>query len=130
MKSHSINFEIVRYCINGAIATSVHYGILTFNLNVLLFSSTGVANLIASFFGIIISFLGSRYFVFNNRTSSLINQSVKFGSLYIVIAIFHGLILLLWSDLYNFDYRYGFILATIFQIVISYICNKLFVFKF
>ena len=56
--------EILRYGINGLVATAVHYTVLRFQLAVLCVHSAGVANFVAAFFGIATSFVGSRYFVF------------------------------------------------------------------
>ena len=54
----------VRYLINGGVAASIHFLVLTLTLKVFNWSSAGWANLIASLFGITVSFLGSRHFVF------------------------------------------------------------------
>jgi putative flippase GtrA len=121
--------EILRYVVNGLICTLIHFGVLTFNIKFLEFESTGLANLIASIVGIFASFIGSKYFVFPHRNDSLINQITKFGFLYGLIAIFHGLILFVWTDKFGFDYRFGFILATLFQVSSSFIGNKYMVFK-
>ncbi len=121
--------EIFRYIINGAIATIVHFGVLTFNIEVLGVSSAGVANFVAAAFGITASFLGSRYFVFKLHESSFFDQAGLFFVLYLFIAILHGLILYGWSDVLAYDYRFGFLIATLFQILLSYIGNKYLVFK-
>lgn len=121
--------QVVRYGINGLAATGVHYGVLTFNLKVLQFSSAGIANLIAAVFGIATSFLGSRYFVFPKTGRSLLYEALKFSGLYGVIAILHGLVLFVWSDVYAGDFRFGFILATALQIALSFWGNKFLVFK-
>jgi putative flippase GtrA len=120
--------ELVRYGINGFLATLIHYAVLTINLNVLLMSSAGMANLIASVFGITVSFIGNRYFVFNKCNETLLRQFIKFSSLYSAIAIVHGLILFLWSDWLGFDYRIGFLIATALQVSLSYVGNKKMVF--
>ena len=120
--------ELVRYGINGFLATLIHYAVLTINLNVLLMSSAGMANLIASVFGITVSFIGNRYFVFDECNKKLLRQVIKFSSLYSAIAIFHGLILFLWSDWLGFDYRIGFLIATALQVSLSYVGNKKMVF--
>ena len=39
--------EIVRYVLNGLVATAVHFAVLAFNLHVLVFPSAGLANLVA-----------------------------------------------------------------------------------
>ncbi len=121
--------ELMKYFINGLVATSVHYGVLTFNLEILGVPSAGLANLIAACFGIASSFIGSRYFVFKKYEVSIMSQAIKFSALYAVLALFHGFILFIWSDWLNLDYRYGFLVATFFQFVLSYIGNKKMVFK-
>jgi putative flippase GtrA len=47
--------EIARYIVNGAVATIVHYSILTINIEVIGISSAGLANFIAAIFGITVS---------------------------------------------------------------------------
>jgi len=121
--------ELGRYVVNGLVATAVHYSVLVFNLNVLSVPSAGMANFIAAIFGITVSFLGSRYFVFQKTDGSILNQMLKFGSLYFAIAILHGLVLFVWTDLMGFDYREGFLIATALQVSLSYFGNKKLVFN-
>lgn len=121
--------EISRYIVNGLFATAVHFVVLSVSISLLGFKSAGLANLFAVIFGIITSFLGSRYFVFKQTEESLFNQAVKFGSLYGAIAILHGLSLWLWTDVQGLDYRVGFFIATGMQVLLSYIANKRLVFN-
>jgi putative flippase GtrA len=121
--------EVIRYGVNGVVATAVHFGVLSFNLDVLNFSSAGFANLIAAAFGITTSFLGSRYFVFQKLNECITRQAIKFSGLYGSIALLHGLILLIWTDWLGMDYRLGFLIATAVQVSLSYIANKFWVFK-
>lgn len=121
--------EIGRYVINGLVATAVHYAVLTINIKLLSFNSAGLANLVAAIFGIAASFLGSRYFVFKSSQDRLLQQVSTFVFLYGAIAVLHGLILWAWSDIGGFDYRLGFLLATVAQVLFSYFGNKFLVFK-
>ena len=121
--------ELARYGVNGILATIVHFSVLTINLKVLNFPSAGVANMIAATVGITTSFLGSRYFVFQKTNESILVQALKFNGLYWTIATLHGLVLLLWTDWMRFDYRIGFLIATIIQVSLSYTGNKRMVFK-
>lgn len=121
--------EITRYVMNGLLATGVHYSVLTFNMQVYGMQSAGLANLIAAVFGITASFLGSRYFVFKKHQEPIVNQAMAFGILYASIACLHGVVLYGWTDVYKFDYRIGFLIATALQIVLSYTGNKILVFK-
>lgn len=121
--------ELLLYGINGLIATAVHFSVLTINIQVLQFDSAGVANFVAAFFGIICSFLGSRYVVFPRTGEGIVSEFTKFGSLYGIIAVLHGLILFIWSDWFGLDYRLGFLVATCLQVFMSYIGNKFLVFR-
>jgi putative flippase GtrA len=124
-----VRIELVRYALNGIAATGMHYGVLTFNLDVLHFSSAGLANLIAAVFGITTSFLGSRYFVFCDNGESIATQALKFSGLYGAIAALHGLVLFIWTDALTLDYRIGFLIATALQVSLGYLGNKFLVFK-
>lgn len=121
--------EPVRYIINGLFATLVNYGILNFNMLVLDMNSAGVANFIAAIFGITVSFLGSRYYVYKQHSSTISSQVVRFVLLYGFIAILSGLVLYVWSDIYDLSYHIGFVIATFIQMLFSYFGNKVLVFK-
>lgn len=121
--------EIFRYAANGVVATAAHYAALTFNLQVLDIGSAGTANFLAAIVGIVISFFGSRYFVFRQIDESILTQAAKFGGLYAAIAVLHGGVLFAWTDVMGMDYRIGFLMATVLQVSLSYLGNKFLVFK-
>jgi putative flippase GtrA len=121
--------QVARYIVNGLAATAVHFGVLTFCLEVLRLPSAGLANLVAAGFGITTSFLGSRYFVFRRPDEPIGQQAARFGALYAVIAGLHALVLALWTDVLGYDYRWGFLLATGLQVALSYWGNKRLVFN-
>ena len=120
--------EATRYVVNGVAAAVVHFAALVFNMHILPVGSAGLANLLAAVVGITASFAGSRYFVFRGHRESPLRQAAKFGLLYGAIALLHGLILYLWTDLAGFDYRVGFLCALFLQVVLSYWGNKRLVF--
>ena len=121
-------YEIIRYIINGLVATGVHYGVFMFNLNYITSGSAGLANFFASFFGISASFIGSRYFVFQSRQASLLKQLIKFSALYAAIAVMSGLILFIWSDLLNLNKSLGFLVGVVLQAALSYVGGRRLVF--
>ena len=120
--------EIIRYIINGLVATGAHYGAFLFNLSLLPAHSAGLANFLAAFVGIFISFLGSRYFVFQNWQAPFMTQLLRFGALYTAIAILSGFTLFLWSDLLQLDKTSGFLIGVMLQVAFSYIGGKKLVF--
>ncbi len=123
------NKQLIRYFINGVVATVVHYCVLNINLNVLCMQSAGIANILAAVVGISTSFLGSRYYVFRKNNALIIHQAGKFLLLYATIASVNGLILFGWTDIWHLDYRIGFLMATCMQVSLSYWGNKLMVFN-
>jgi putative flippase GtrA len=120
---------LFRYILNGLVATAVHYSVLTVNVELIRIPSAGLSNLIASIAGITTSFLGSRYYVFRQTGESLWRQGVRFSILYGLIALLHGSVLFLLSDLLKVDYRVGFLIATILQVILSYYGNRILVFR-
>ena len=129
MLPRQLDRQPIRYLVNGVLATALHFGILTFNLEVLHLRSAGVANLIAASIAITASFISSRYYVFRAAHGPVGQQALAFGVLYAVLALVHGGILYLWTDRAGLDYRIGFLLATCVQVAGSYIGNKTLVFK-
>jgi putative flippase GtrA len=121
--------EGIRYIINGLFATAVHYGVLTFNITFLKFESAGIANFVAALFGITISYIGNRVYVFRSRTHAIFSEMLRFLVLYLVIALCHGVVLSAWTDWQGWDYRWGFLAATCMQVCLSYCGNKILVFK-
>ncbi|MFA6985799.1 MAG: GtrA family protein [Arenimonas sp.] len=121
--------ELLRYLLSGAVATVVHFVVLTINVEVLALESVGLANFIAAIFGSTSAFLGNRYLVFRTVREPLVKQLAKFSGLYFSVACFHGLALFIWSDLLRWNYAHGFVVATMIQIAFGYLGNKLWVFK-
>ena len=121
--------QLVRYLINGVLATLVHYGVLQLAIEVLHVPVAGIANAIAAIFGIVVSFLGSRYFVFRGQEGSVVKQGALFVLIYAGIALLHALVMYVWADWQGRDYRIGFLLATGMQVAFSFFANKFLVFK-
>ena len=121
--------RLFRYILNGIVATAVHFLLLIIGVEWVEVYPVGLANLIAYIGGVVVSFLGNRYFVFSAVYTSFVSQVIKFGLLYAVLAVFHGIVLFIWSDIYGLDYKVGFLIATFFQFLLSYIGNKVMVFK-
>lgn len=118
-----------RYIINGLLATCVHYAVLVILLELAQIGMAGVANLIAACFGIAISFLGSRHFVFQQIVESAWQQLMRFVPLYGLIAVVHTLVMWAWTDHLGWNYTIGFLVATSFQVAGSFFGNKYLVFK-
>lgn len=118
-----------RYLINGVLATVIHFAVLKFNLDVIGMHSAGVANGVAAIFGITVSFIGSRYFVFRGSGGHLLQQGILFLLIYACIAVLHALVMYVWADCLGFDYRIGFLLATFMQMAFSFVANKFMVFR-
>lgn len=124
-----LNGQLVRFLVNGLVATAVHYTVLHVCVEVLHVPLAAVANAFAAVFGIITSFLGNRYFVFPGRQGSAARQGALFVLVYATVALLHGLLMFAWADWLGLDYRIGFLLITGMQMVFSFVINKFVVFK-
>ncbi len=100
--------EVVRFVVNGVFATGVHFSVLTFALEVMHIPLAAAANAIAAIFGITVSFLGNRYFVFRNHTETIFTQATRFTGVYVTIAFLHAGVLLVLTDWLKIDFRIGF----------------------
>lgn len=125
---HERTAELGRFVLNGLGATAVHYTVLSFNIHVLQLQYAATSNFVASWFGLAASFLGSRYFVFKAHRGPIGHQAMRFIALYMFLALMQGAILYLWTDRLGFSYTWGFLIATGFQTIASYIVNRHFVF--
>ena len=121
--------QLIRYIINGLVATGVHFAVLSLLVEVVHVPSKGAANLLAAVVACVASFLGNRIFVFAATQARASGQVWRFVLLYSVIALVNGGLMALWSDVLNFDYRVGFALISIIQFILSFLGNRLLVFK-
>lgn len=119
----------IYFFINGIFATIIHYILFDIFLNVIQLGSAGFSTLIASVFASLFSFFGNKYFVFRVEYGSVAMQATRFSVLYSIVALFHGGVLLIWTDWLDYNYIVGFLLALTFQAVVSYCGNKNYVFK-
>lgn len=121
--------QLLRYVVNGVVATAVHFGVLHFCIEVLHVPLAAAANAVAAVFGIAVSFMGSRYFVFRGQAGNVVRQGALFVLVYAGIALLHALVMYAWADRLGYDYRIGFVLATGMQMAFSFLANKFLVFK-
>ena len=121
-------WELVRYVLNGLLATAVHFGAAWLCLQLFAFRWASVANFVGVTMGISISFIGNRYFVFVQRASPWLQQLTRFALLYGVIAVIHVSILFVWADIGGGGFNTGFLLATCVQFLCSYWGNRNIVF--
>ncbi len=121
--------QFARFVLNGLAATAVHFGTLTFLVEVVHVGYKGLGNSIAAVFGILASFIGNRFFVFASKTSSLRKDLLRFSVLYAALALLSGALMALWADVFALDYRIGFVAITGIQLVLSFLGNRMLVFK-
>ena len=121
--------RLLRYVLNGLLATGVHYLVLIVLINSLAVRPIGLANLVAAIIGTAASFVGNRQFVFKAVNAPVQKQVVHFALLYAILAVIHSACMYLWCDILNRDYQIGFLLATGLQFLLSYIFNSRVVFR-
>lgn len=117
----------LRFILNGLLATCVHYGALSVLIEIIQLSSAGIANGIASLFGIATSYLGNRSYVF--RTKRTMQQTLpRFMILYAAVAFLHTTVLVLWTDVARLPYTFGFLIATGGAVLVTFLGNASIVF--
>ena len=121
--------QLIRYVANGLTATLVHFAVLTLLVEVAQVPSKGVANTVAALVALGASFTGNRLFVFAATRTPVRGQLARFVLLYASIALVTGALMAIWSDWLGFDYRIGFVLISGVQLVLSYMGNRLLVFR-
>lgn len=121
--------EVVRYAINGAVATLVHFTVFAAAKYALGDGFAGLSNAIGAVFGITTSFIGSRYFVFPHRRGDWRGELGRFLALYGALAVMHFLVLYFWTDIGGLNPFAGFVVATILQVVATFFGNRLLVFR-
>jgi len=121
--------QLTRFFLNGLLASGVHYLVLFLSINVFHLESAGMANLFSALFGTITSFFGNRYFVFSAQKYNIWRQFRKFSFFYGILILVQGFILLVWTDIYGFQYQTGFVIGVVIQTFLSYFLNKFLVFR-
>lgn len=121
--------QFARFVGNGLVATAVHFGVLTFLVEVVHVESKGLSNAVAACFGICASFLGNRFFVFASKAGGIRKELLRFSALYAALALLSGALMALWADVLAFDYRVGFVVISGIQLVLSFLGNRILVFR-
>ena len=127
MQAHNYK-SILRFVANGLFATMVNYAALVTLLEYVGMRSTGVAAMISALVGIAASFTGNRLFVFRSA-EPLLPELLRFKVLYVSVAVFQALFLGAWSDYWGLNYSIGFLLVNFISLVLSYLGNRIFVFR-
>ena len=128
MLEERTNFkEIYLFLTNGIIATVTHFIILFVFVENNLFSYISFSYFFAAIISISISFLGNKYFVFQNK-NNFVGDLLRFFLLYIVLLILNSVIIYILCDVIDIDYKVGFTIALVFQTIFSYLGLKFFVF--
>lgn len=118
---------VLRFALNGVLATSVHFSVLTALVHMPQWPSAGLANLIAACFGISVSYLGAKSFVFRSQ-APVASTLPRFLAIYAVVAALHGLVLAAWTDYGGLPYAIGFLIATLCSMVATFLGNRFLVF--
>lgn len=122
-----LDATFVRFVVNGLAATAVHFAVLSGLIEVVHVGSAGLANGIASLFGITASYVGNHAFVFQSNVAHR-RALPGFVLLYACVALLHVLVLAIWTDYAGWRYEPGFLLATAGSLLVTFVGNRTFVF--
>ena len=127
-------YTFIKFIVNGLLATVVHY-VMMLLLSHYVIAIYAIAYGVASFFGILTSFLGNKFFVFTSanqiqaQNNSTFTQLRSFLLLYGLIMLICSLFMGVLSDLLHINYNLSFIMALCVQTLLSFFGNKRYVFK-
>ena len=122
-----INHSIVRFTINGLVATVVHYLAMVFAIYFLGITWFSVAYAFAFLFAVVTSFWGNKRFVFQHHQVQDF-QFVKFVTLYLGLLFMTSLTMWAVSDYGGLHYNTGFIIAVTLQFIGGYLGNRYLIF--
>jgi len=122
------NLVFARFIINGVAATTLHFSVLTVLIECVHVSSAGLANGIASMFGMAASYMGSKFFVFESA-DPMAKTLPRFLIIYAMVAVLHVFVLSIWTDVWKLHYPIGFFIATAGAMVLTFLANRFFVFS-
>lgn len=120
--------RVLRFVLNGLVATAVHYGVLAGLIEGAGMASAAIANALAAVCGIAVSYAGNRHFVLRSRAPHS-RAGPRFLCSYAAVVLLHGGAMALWADIGALDYRIGFLLFTGVAAVLTYLLNRFFVFR-
>ncbi len=120
--------RILRFVVNGLFATAVHYAALTALVEGAGMASVALANAAAAVCGITVSYIGNRFFVLRSRAPHR-RAAPRFLGSYAAVVALHGGAMAVWADIAGLDYRPGFVLFTALAAVLTYLLNRLYVFR-
>lgn len=121
------NHSIIRFAINGLVATGVHYLAMLFAIHVLGITWYSLAYVLAFIFAVVTSFWGNKIFVFKSRQAQDF-QFVKFVTLYLSLLLMTSLTMWLVSDYGGLHYNMGFIISVTLQFIGSYFGSRYLIF--
>jgi putative flippase GtrA len=82
----------------------------------------------AAIVGITVSYIGNRSQVFRSGAPHSVTLP-RFLAIYACVAVIHAGSLALWTDIMHRPYQAGFVIATGLSVVLTYLANRLYVFR-
>ena len=128
-KSHV--WELCRFAVNGIVATGINFLLLSLLVHFHVFNWVALSGAVANAIGIASAFVGSRFFVYRQRSpyNRIRTDLIRFLLLYGGTGGLHVALLALWCDVYGGGINKGFIIATAVQTGANYAGGKWFVFR-
>ena len=121
------NLQIIKFVISGLIATLINF--LIYNL-VFLFSRNLIfASVSGYFFGLIISFVFAKFWVFQNREErKVVKLFFLFCFIYLFGALGMSLIVIFFNEIFN-NHKIAWFFGTLFAAFNNYLGSKYILFE-
>ena len=121
------NLQIIKFVISGLFATLINF--LTYNLVFLFFRNLIFASVSGYFFGLIISFVFAKFWVFQNHTERKVVKSFFiFCTIYLFGALGMSLIVIFFNEIFN-NHKIAWFFGTLFAAFNNYLGSKYILFE-
>lgn len=127
MKKTELLFQFVRFNIIGIINTGITYLLFA---GIFYITESKMLGLIGDYsFGILFSFFANRRFTFKAHGKKIGCQLIRMVSTYILIFSINAGLLYLLTDVFGLNTYFAQIVALVFVTILSFLNQKLFVFR-
>ena len=120
--------QVSRFAVVGVAATAVHYLVIVLLVDGLAWTGPTPATVVGSVFGIATAYLGNALFVFAAIERRHAVHAPRFVVVYLTVMAIHAGMMYLFADLLGLPYTLGFVVATGFSALTTFLANRYLVF--
>jgi len=121
--------QVSRFAAVGVVATLVHYLVIVLLVDLLHWVGPTPATVAGSVFGIATAYFGNAHFVFEIEERRHAVYVPRFVVIYLSVMAIHAGMMYLFADRMGLQYTVGFVVATAFSAITTFLANRYLVFN-